>query len=62
MKVVCAFKLDDGIITEEMTLEEIDEKIKKYGLTEKELKNMFFRYFKILLESSYDVVVNLKVK
>ncbi len=60
MKVVCAFKLPDGTVTETMTADEINEKIKKYNLQTNDIKNMFYNYIKILMEVTYDVKIDIK--
>lgn len=60
MKVVCAFKLPDGTVTEKMTVEEIDQKIKKYNLQSKDIRDIFYNYIKVLTEVTYDVEIKIE--
>lgn len=49
MKVVGAYRLPDGSLTEDMTAEEIPVKAEKYGITREKRLKMWERYFNILL-------------
>ncbi len=63
MEIVAAFKRTDGSVTPEMTVDEIKEgKYKDYGITEKQVEDMFFRSTKYLIESTYPTVTIEKVK
>lgn len=60
MKVVCAFKLPDGTVTETMAAEEIDQKIEKYNLQRKDIRNIFYNYIKVLTGVTYDVEIKIE--
>lgn len=64
MEIVATFKKKDGTKTPKMTEEEIrDGKYKKYGITDEQVEDMFFRSAKHLIEASYpNVTVKKKVE
>jgi hypothetical protein len=59
IKKLISFKKENGEITPSMTLEEFkNKKYEEYGITEKDIANMFFKAKKCLVESIYPVKLN----
>lgn len=64
MEVVAAFRKPDGSLTPDMTVDEINqEKYLEYGVTKQQVKSMFFKYHKQLIEAANQGInVELKKK
>ena len=64
MEVMAAFRKPDGTLTPDMTVDEINQgKFKDYGVSEKQVKSMFFKYHKQLIEAANQGInVELKKK
>lgn len=61
MKVLFRFRTEDNELTPAMTADEINNKqYKKFGVKEDNLKNLFYKPTKYLLENTYHIKVELK--